>query len=173
MTTIQTVGDICNLIAANLNSNNKVLANHAKTLLGPRTEGSTTRLPLSSVNKSTPVELFDTPQLVRAKCYIFDTPENMGAMIGVLPLLNIQMLGLAQSVVIREGKHGKHLYLIGGESFIQPARDICVIVGQFGNETAVFTWHPGKPLAVLPQNFILSNEKDFSQLNPMVAVKLI
>jgi hypothetical protein len=166
---ISTVGDLCDIIANNLNSTNEELSNWAKTLLGPRTHGSTTSLPLSSVNKNTPVEVFDTPQVKGATCFIFDAPEAMRPTLGALPLLDVIAMGYIDSIATRDGIHGKELYLPGGDDLVQPAKDICVIVGEFQGEQAVFTWHPGKPLA--PYNPELG--LDFNLMDPATSVKLI
>lgn len=165
MTTIKTVADICQLISDNLNSDNETLKNHAETLLGPRIHGSTTNKALSTVNKNTPVKILDTPQVKGAKCYIFDAPE-LGGKLGAIPLSDAITRGLRDSIKERDGMHGKELHTGNIQLDIDEPR-ICVIIGDFESETAIYTWHPGMPLTPYKGGY-----PDFDSMDIMTAVKL-
>jgi len=168
---LKMVGDICELIYQNLNSDCEAIRDHSQTLLGPRKHGNTTKCPLSYVNKNTPIELFPTP-IVKgdAVCFQFNAPE-LGGMLGALPLLDVQILGYTHQIVERVGLHShKELFCPIGAIHRQEANKISVIVGQTGDdkELVVFTWHPGNPLMLYEGGF-----PDFERIDPMTAVKLV
>jgi len=169
---MKTVADVCELIFANLNSENEVLAKHATTLLGPRTHGSTTKRSISYVPKNTPlVELVG--DFGTAKCYQFET-DKLGAILGAKSLIAIQVLGYTRSIIIRDGIHGRELFLLGDTSNLcSPTTTITLIVGEYDNEPCVWTWHPGNPLKPLPVGFKLVNGQSFEDLDPQTAVKLV
>lgn len=154
MRDFKTLGQLTDIIANNLNSENEQLRNHAKTLLGPRKHGSTTRLPLSAVNKDTKVTYVNDPNgIIMPGCigYYFEAPHLEGRL-GALQLGAVHSLGLEEYVRETEGIHGLELtidrkYLSSNQLELFTRENwITVIVGEFEGELAVFTWHPGRPM---------------------------
>ena len=140
---MQTVADVVDLIAKNAASSNSELAAHAATLQGPRTRGSTTKIGLGDVDPGTKLRLVsikDGVRVFRGHC------EELGGQLGACKLAVALEEGLP--VKIRDGAHGPELYIDRPveEASMDDVNSFSVIVGEFGGETAVFTWHPGNPM---------------------------
>jgi len=157
----QTMKDIHVLLNANLNSSNEELVKHAKTLCSPRTHGSMTKYGLGLVpgsrliNDST--ESFQSVLSGDVKLYSVNAPEILGS-INAMALTDIRVI---ENIRVRKGLHGLELHIPEPSIVDQPCKlqkceTIYFIVGNFQGEEALFTWHPGPPLAVL---------------NPLTAVK--
>lgn len=152
MKNLETVKDIVELIIENANSNNQELAKHARTLQGPRKRGSTTDAGLEDISQGFKLEDV-TQDCIEAlspgcKCYRFFANELCGK-IGASPLNFYRDCDL-DMIRVRMGEHGPELYVPSeGCDEFYPENYTYVIVGEFAGEQAVFTWHPGKPLAPL------------------------
>lgn len=160
---MKTVKDIQDLIAANAASDNEKLAAHAKTLLGPRTHGSTTKLGINEFDPDRPLVQASSP-VVRAGCELYQFHGCSGdCTLGAIPLELAMRHEL--KITVEDGVHGKELVVSGkqAENVVgsHPVWIISVIVGEFEGERAVFTWHPGQPLGALEDG-----------LSPSTAVKL-
>ena len=159
----QTMEDIHVLLLAMLNSSNEELVKHAKTLCGPRTHGSRTKYDLSVIPDHRllydSTESFQSVLSGEVKLYSVNAPEILGS-INAMALTDIRVI---ENIRVRKGLHGFELYIPANEPGIvdqpdklQKCETIYFIVGSFQGEEALFTWHPGPPLAVL---------------NPLTAVK--
>jgi len=153
------ISNVVNLIYSNTRSQNEALAKHAKTLIGPRTRGSTTSNGLGYIPSYRKLNKINHPLVTDADCYVIHAPELNGRIEAVA----LEFAWKKNLVVnLREGAHGPELFVDqsqNGQSV--PEDNIYIIVGKEGNEDADFTWHPGEPLLPLDKG-----------INPNTAVKL-
>jgi hypothetical protein len=146
---VKTLTDFFELVAANANSTNEKVKEHARTLMGPRTRGSTTVVGLEDVcDPATPLANISARVPMRdmsCEYYQCKVPAQLGARLGAIPL----RLALAMGHVVhcRTGEHGPELYLDQDAVRMPPVDFVTIIVGVVGEESDVFTWHPGDPLA--------------------------
>ena len=159
------LSDVQDLIRANLASKNEKLAAHAATLIVPRTHGSTTKKSImDGFGYINVYRLGDQSNVMNgAVAYGFKDDMSIGGTLGAIPLSKARMLGLA--IEERDGVHGRELVgssRIGVTIPPQFTYEFTVIIGEFEGEQAVFTWHPGEPLA-----------PGVDLDNPQTAVKLV
>ena len=135
------LSDIWNLIDSNLKSESRELRIHAESMLGKRSRGSTTELSLKELGCDQGLE----HMYHENGCdYYLMYSDNIGGKIGTRPLG--ELLAEGKTVSIRNGEHGEELYLDNDSRELVPTNIVCFIVGKQGEETALFTWHPGYPL---------------------------
>ena len=162
---IEYLSDIQDLIRANLASKNEKLAAHARTLIVPRTHGSTTKKSImEGFGYISVYRLGDQSNVMGgAVAYGFKDDMSIGGFLGAISLENAKNIGL--EIEAREGVHGPELHAKINRELrmpVIPTDEFTVIIGEFEGEQAVFTWHPGAPL---------SPGVDIN--NPMTAVKLL
>ena len=150
---MKTVGDIVQLIISNTQSENAELAKHAKTLLGPRTRGSTTEFGLEAMPAS---HRLDKARPGNTDCvadgcvlYLIGDARRLNGQVKAVPLSQAFVRNL--DVQIRDGEHGSELFVDADDCEGIPTNIISVIVGEFAGERAVFTWHPGPPMSPLSE----------------------
>jgi len=147
---MKTVKDILNLLRENLQSDNEDLANHAETLTGPRTRGSTTERQLSALPEDRAIVLVDHPDISPGcVCYRVEANE-LKPKLGAVPLSFALKRGLPVSM--QQGEHGPELAAPSSDLPLKLVSHISVIVGEFAGVPAIFTWHPGDPLAAFDEN---------------------
>lgn len=152
ISSLETVGDVIDLITENSKSEDLELSKHAQALLGPRRRGSTTVLGLESLPRDTKLAKAAEEELrnvaAGCACYCIEAPQ-LGGRLGAIPLT--AALELGETIWLREGEHGTELYV--DDHYIESQAAACdriyVIVGIFKDQPAVFTWHPGAPLGAV------------------------
>jgi len=158
------LSDVQDLILSNATSSNEKLKLHARTLLGPRTHGSTTRRGIMDGFGYSSLHHIHSAA-VKPPCYAFGFNDDtaLGGQLGAVSLAQARMMGL--DIQERDGIHGRELFgtsRIAAKVNMPSTTEFTIIVGEFEGELAVFTWHPGPPLA-----------PGVDMNNPMTAVKLV
>jgi hypothetical protein len=164
---VKTLKDIQDLITANLASSDERLSNHAFTLIAPRTHGSTTEKSIMDAPGDIPVYLLDDQSNVMDGAVAFGfNDSSIGGVEAAMPLSFVLENWPWAIIEERDGVHGRELFgkLPSHKSPICPraTSQFTVIIGEHEGEQAVFTWHPGLPLAP-------GTNRD----NPNTAVKLL
>jgi hypothetical protein len=162
-----TVKRIVDLIAAMCAAADARVAEHAKSLLGPRTRGSTTDRGLDELPDLALDDVTDALLTTVRKpgCrYLQQIVPGMGGMLGALPYGQVSPILVRR----RQGAHGPELYLDPPLAAAVPSELLTVILGPPGEypefaDGIVYTWHPGEPLDFL--------KDETSQPNPYTAVK--
>ena len=156
-TKFNTVKDMLSLLASNLESTNQHLRIHAATLQGARTRGSKTKLPfytcihpdknVNDIWERPLTEITDHPAIAPG-CRLFraSIPEIEGR-VECFPYRTVMDAGAV--VKVRDGEHGPELYTVDYKANSYFTDGIYFIVGSYGDEVALYTWHPGEPLARL------------------------
>ena len=124
---------------------------HARSLMGPRTRGSTTEKGLSAIPDETElIEIFPPAATAQPGSRYFTVPApNIGGRLGAVSLFKAEELGL--KVEERMGKHGPELFINRPveEAEMLPCTFITVITGEHDGQEILFTWHPGGVLGTL------------------------
>lgn len=141
---MKTIKDINDLIQDMLNSDN--LADHAATLLGPRTRGSTSRWALRDLDPTTPLEKVTSDHVDEPlELYCATVPDEFGGVISAMRLEDVLYEG--HEVKVKAGEHGYELRAVpSGRLKRMPTNEVYFVVGWSGGERALYTWHPGPPL---------------------------
>jgi len=170
-TDYSTVADFVQLLDNMLASSNEAIADHAKTLVGPRTRGSTSNVGLDALPASTvvcPIEKLqkrydkvDYSKLVDPGCRAFvllqesnfeirdwaadDDDCALDLRLGAESLLHVLQAGL--TVTERSGAHGPELFVDRelAPSGLPRTTLITIILGEEAGQEVMFTWHPGLP----------------------------
>jgi hypothetical protein len=174
---VTTIGDIVAILTAMVACNIEMLSKHAKSLIGPRTRGSTTTFGLDEMDQATALEEFaPAADVFKDGCRYFRCPiDRPGAVLGVTTLGSLKRpggyLGVVEKHNIFEGAisampqfvdrhypvrvrwnetHGYEVVIdrYPEEVELPRATTLTVIVEEFpGFGTVVSTWHPGVPFA--------------------------
>ena len=152
------IGDILAIIAAMLQHPDERLQEHARSLQGPRTRGSRTTKGLDALPVD--LEFLDHTETVQLECrqpgcvYLQMDALQLGGRLGAIAYKDAKARGYE---VCRRtaGTHGDELYVDQPQEAadLPPCEQITVVLGPVGEypgiPRAVYTWHPGDPLAFL------------------------
>lgn len=144
---------VLNIIAAMASSGVKSLADHAKTLVGPRTRGSTTEAGLETLDGNLEgTEITPVVGAIPGCRYVQFQAPAMGCKLGAVTLSTALREGW--DVRVRRGSHGLELFRdVSPETVEMPEADfVTVILGPDETGTlpeVIWTWHPGPPMASL------------------------
>lgn len=154
MKRLHTVRDALRLIMDNMQSSNPAIRQHAATLAGPRTRGSTTELGLEDLEH----EQLNTRLIKEIR---YDQPcdyycaflSELGGRVAAVPFEDAFAMYPGE-IKVRNGEHGLELYI---DQDIHDAKEIdaddgeliSFIVGIEDGEEVLFTWHPGHVLRPL------------------------
>jgi len=156
-TKLITVGNVVDLIEAMIEESS--LSAHAKSLLGPRTRGSSTDLGLETLNRQIPIVdvTRNICNLIRKPgCMYYMFVADIGGKLGAIELKQAETMGI--NIEMRTGQHGPELYfdIPAEEAPMVPTDNIYVIIGPTSEYPGVstdvgvvYTWHPGRPMGVL------------------------
>jgi len=123
---------------------------YARTLLGPRTRGSTTERALFELGHDGWPTLQVRDREIAyvgegqrgAAIYTAQIPE-LGGRLGAVPLADLGDDQL-ERVRVRRGPHALELYVEGVDTSTLPPTDLVTFV--VGQDYTLWTWHPGLPL---------------------------
>lgn len=154
---LRRIGDVLDLIARMQESSNAELQQHAATLVGPRTRGSTTTHGLDALPRDRRLEdvtlrLTDKVRIPGCRYYRCEAGE-LNPCLGAIAYNVALELFPPDKIKQRDGAHGPELYL-DLDALLENLRvtDICIILGPPGeyedfDDGVIYTWHPGSPLA--------------------------
>jgi hypothetical protein len=152
---ISSTADVVRLIVAMTASTDDKVSLHARTLLGPRTRGSTTDKGLDEVPAAPLHEVTDallTTVRMPGCRYFQGIVPNIGGCRGAVAYKEVD----PTTVKRREGTHGPELYIDcpAADAQMDPTNVVTVVLGpvteypEFPNGI-VYTWFPGDPLIPL------------------------
>lgn len=147
-----TLAMILELLTRMVESSNKEVSEHAKTLSGPRTRGSTTEHGLETLPAGLVLTKSNHASITPGCTGYHAKASSLKGQVGAISLL--AAFEDKYSVGVRTGAHGEELYISGGMKPIPnmvPTDDIYVILGPANEypdfpEGIIYTWHPGEPL---------------------------
>lgn len=123
------------------------LADYAKTLIGPRTRGSTTTAGIETLSPNLVGKTFVPETGAVPGCtYVHFEAPSLNGRLGAVSLENIPDEDLSL-VRVRKGPHGHEFYIDRPQHEGISCSFITVILGPDDNgDDIVWTWHPGLPL---------------------------
>ena len=131
------------------------LADHARSLMGARTRGSTTVCGLEDIDDQELTVPKLAPEVVRPGVkYYFGIEPKLGGRIGTVSLDDYAATAMTlNGVHVRKGRHGFELFIDEPmrPDTLRPTIGFTVIIGpdpELSPEVdIVHTWHPGMPMA--------------------------